>query len=209
MFRSGLPAAIIFFVPLLGCFTLQALAQQADRIVGGRCEDCGLMFQNMPKSLTSSATITTREEPGDPIEISGTVYMLDGKTPARGIVLYVYQTDKTGIYRRHGKDGTAHGELRGWMKTDELGRYSFRSIRPGSYPNSDNPQHIHIIIKEPGIAPYWIDEYHFKDDPLLTTAVTKRFEQRGGSGIITLVNNGKGVWKGKRDIVLGQNVPGY
>ena len=50
--------------------------------------------------------------------------------PAAGIIVYAYQTDATGIYPR---GSTRHGRLRGWVRTDEAGRYRFDTIRPGAY----------------------------------------------------------------------------
>ena len=95
------------------------------------------------------------------------------------------------------------------MKTDPHGRYQFKSIRPGPYPSREAPQHIHAIVKEPGLSLYWIDEYEFDDDPLLTADKKSMREKRGGSGIIHLTKNAKGEWIGQRDIILGLNIPHY
>ena len=95
------------------------------------------------------------------------------------------------------------------MKTGENGRYQFTSIRPASYPNRQAPQHIHPIIKEHCTSIYWIDEFLFDDDPLLTEKEKSSQEKRGGPGIIHLTKNKEGVWIGKRDIILGINVPDY
>lgn len=174
------------------------------------CEDCELMLQGMPTSLSWATTISTSEDPGEPLVVSGTIYKSDGKTPAPGVILYVYHTDQKGKYTpsKAQVNGRRHGHLRGWMKSDERGRYEFTTIRPGSYPNSNNPQHIHPIIQEPGSSYYWIDEYLFEDDPLLTDKEKAHQPKRGGSGILALKKNDKGIWIAKRDIILGLNVPG-
>jgi protocatechuate 3,4-dioxygenase, beta subunit len=199
---------ILLMICASGCVQSQS---KADRKVGGGCEDCELMFEGMPTTLSSSTTIAKPEEPGERMIITGTIYQKDGKTPAPGVILYVYHTDNQGIYSPspNQKDGKRHGHLRGWVKTDNQGRYQFESIRPASYPSRKAPQHIHPIIKESGVEPYWIDEYLFENDPLLTAEEKARQEKRGGPGIISLAKNDKGVWIGKRDIVLGMNVPGY
>jgi protocatechuate 3,4-dioxygenase, beta subunit len=44
---------------------------------------------------------------------------------------------------------------------------------------------------------------------MLTPEERAREEKRGGSGIIRLAKNQQGVWIGRRDIVLGRNVPNY
>jgi protocatechuate 3,4-dioxygenase, beta subunit len=179
--------------------------------VGGECEDCDLMYAGMPKELHWQTTIADAKEEGERMEISGTIYQKDGKTPASGVILYVYHTDVKGEYtpaltQVHAR---RHGHLRGWVKTDAQGRYKFTSIRPAAYPNQRFAAHIHPIIKEPTKNEYWIDEYQFEGDPLLTQKDRDNAQNRGGSGIITLTKNEKGTWIGKRDIVLGKNVPGY
>ena len=183
----------------------------AEKQVGGPCEVCDLMFKGMPANMSWETTIALANEPGEPLIISGIIYQKDGKTPARDIILYVYHTDKAGYYSPGTTENssTRHGHLRGWMKTNAQGRYQFNSIRPGGYPNGKAPQHIHPTIKEPNTSLYWIDEYLFDDDPLLTAAEKKRQEKRGGSGIIHLEKNSKGEWIGKRDIILGMNIPNY
>ncbi len=202
-----LPCLLALSMAVTGC----AQPQSAERQVGGGCEDCELMFAGMPESISWKTKLAADNEPGEPMIISGTIYKKDGKTPAPDVILYVYQTDNTGRYTPAPKQVHAkrHGHIRGWVKTDAQGRYEFSTIRPASYPNSRNPQHIHPIIKEPGLSRYWIDEFLFEDDPVLTMQDKTRQAKRGGSGIITLSKNAAGVWIGKRDIILGMHVPNY
>jgi protocatechuate 3,4-dioxygenase, beta subunit len=182
-----------------------------DRAVGGGCEDCNLIFAGMPAAPSWKTTLSGKEDAGDLMTISGTIFQKDGKSPAPNVILYVYHTDAKGNYSPSKNQAHAkrHGHLRGWMKTDAQGKYQFSSIRPASYPNSKAPQHIHPIIKEPGVQEYWIDEYLFEDDPNLTAEERNKQEKRGGSGVIKLTKNDEGTWEGKRDIVLGRNIPGY
>jgi protocatechuate 3,4-dioxygenase beta subunit len=182
----------------------------AQTLVGG-CDGCDMMFQGMPQNLTWKTKISSEADNGEPLIMSGTIFKPDGKTPAPGVILYVYHTDNKGIYAPAAGqvDAKRHGHLRGWMKTDAQGKYEFTTIRPASYPNTRITQHIHPIIQEPSSKYYYIDEYLFTDDPFLTESEKARQEKRGGSGILTLKKNAQGVWIGKRDIVLGQNIPGY
>ena len=99
--------------------------------------------------------------------------------------------------------------MRGWVKSNQRGEYKFTSIRPAHYPNSRGPAHIHAIVKEPDKNEYYIDEYLFDDDPAVTREPRPRVENRGGSGIIHLARNSDGTWVGRRDIVLGLNIPNY
>jgi protocatechuate 3,4-dioxygenase, beta subunit len=191
--------------PFAFAVALSACAQSFDP-----CEDCELLFEGMPADIPSSARLAPAGEPGESLTLEGTIYKPDGKTPAPGVVLYVYHTDATGRYSpaKDQRNGRRHGHLRGWVKTDANGRYSFSTIRPASYPNSRNPQHIHPIVIESSSRYYWIDDYMFADDPVLTDNEKNRLQGRGGPGVITLTRVSGG-WKGKRDIILGRGIPNY
>lgn len=178
--------------------------------IGGRCDRCEGIF-DLRGTASWTDTLPGYYEAGECMVISGTIFQPDGRTPAPGIILYVYHTDTKGLYAKRPGDGDdgPHGYMRGWMKTDAKGRYRFFTIRPASYPNSRNPQHIHPLIYEPGKGYYWIDEYLFADDPLLPAEERNKKSPRGSYGVITLTKNSQGLWEGKRDIVLGKNVAGY
>lgn len=170
------------------------------------CEDCEAFYE-APSYLNWDVQICGKDEPGERLIISGTIYKADGKTPAPGIVLYVYHTDAKGIYdKKEAEKYTVkqHGRLRAWLKSNEKGQYRFETIKPGSYPKSRNPSHIHPIIQQAGYDPYWINEFQFEGDPFLTERDLEinQSKPRGGPGIIKLTKNEKGVWIGKRDIVL-------
>lgn len=203
---------VIFSAMLFLLSCTATMAQQNRPLVGGGCEGCEGLFEEMPKQLSWETTIHKPGEAGEALEISGTIFKTDGKTPAPNVILYVYQTDARGIYEpAPGATGWVkrHGHLRGWMKTDARGQYKFHTIKPAAYPGRRDPAHIHPTIKEPDKNEYYIDEYRFADDPLLTPQARAREEKRGGSGILKLSKNSAGVWVGRRNIVLGQNIPNY
>lgn len=216
--RQFVKRAFIFAVALPSVVTLNSSCQAQTKqrpskgIVGGGCDGCGSIYEGMPKHLSWETKIASDSEPGEPMEISGVIYKADGRTPAADVILYVYHTDAKGYYSPSpSQAGLARhdGHLRGWMKTNVRGEYRFRSIRPAPYPNRDVAAHIHPIIKEPDKNEYYIDEYWFDDHPFLTKEKRAKMEKRGGLGIIHLTKNGDGVWTGKRDIVLGLNIPNY
>ena len=198
----------ICIATIQGCSQSQSITHNQ---IGGPCEDCQLMFEGMPSQLNHKSAVAEDNEPGERMMLKGVIYQADGKTPAEGIILYVYQTDNKGLYSRgvDQKYAIRHGHLRGWVKTNSKGEYEINTIRPVSYPQSKSPQHIHPIVYEPKKGYYWIDEFVFDDDPFLTSVERSRVSNRGGSGIITLSKNDQGVWIGQRDIVLGLNVSGY
>lgn len=167
------------------------------------CEWCGA--DEAPADVTWTTTIAGRDEPGERMTIRGIVFRSDGRTPAPGVILYVYHTNARGIYEKKGNEtgnGRRHGHLRGWMKTGEQGEYEFHSIRPASYPNRTAAAHVHITVKEPGKDEYWIDDFMFEGDPLLTRERRRQLQNRGGSGIIALDRQAGGSWVGTRNIVL-------
>ena len=194
------------------CSRAAQRASAARGVVGGPCDGCEGIYEGMPSQLSWETTIAADSEPGERLEISGLLLRPDGKTPAPDVILYVYHTDARGYYSP-APDATGltrrHGHLRGWMKTNALGQYTFRTIKPTPYPNRNIPAHIHPIVKEPDKHEYYIDEYRFDDDPLLTAEERSRAENRGGSGIIHLAKSSTGLLVGRRDIVLGRNIPNY
>lgn len=174
------------------------------------CEGCEAPLVGIPDSIPRHTRLAAEDEPGEPLTITGTVYDTDGE-PAPGIIVYAYHTDDTGIYppdERYTGWARRHGELRGWARTDEDGRYRFDTIRPASYPSGTNPQHVHMHIIEPGCCTYWISSVHFTDDPLLPADREPDADARGGNGLVTprLEN---GVWHVERDIRLGRSIDGY
>ena len=201
---------LIFIILAMSCLT--ALAQT--KKVGGSCEGCEAIYENtIPfEKLPAFTTLPDVSWDGKkPLGINGTVYKADGKTPAPDVVLYVYHTNEKGIYPKKGDEkgwAKRHGYLRGWVKTDQKGFYKFGTLRPAPYPNEDEPAHIHITVKEPGINEYYIDEFLFSDDLLLTPERKNKLENRGGSGIVKLVDVGN-MYKGERNIYLGKNIPNY
>ncbi len=179
--------------------------------VGGPCEGCEAIFEYGNKTLTPIDTLPGFKENEPKLRITGTVFQKDGKTPAKDVILYVYQTNRKGIYETKGDEkkwAKRHGFIRGWVKTKEDGKYTFYTFRPASYPNTRIQQHIHVTIKEPGKSEYYIDDFLFDDDPFLTSSARKRLKNRGGSGIMKpqLKDN---IYEIKRDIILGLNIPGY
>lgn len=146
--------------------------------------------------------IVSDAEAGEPLIITGTIYSPDGKQPLEGIDLYVYQTDATGVYTTSGGDNRAT-RIHGVMRTNAEGRYEFRTIKPGSYPSSRVPAHIHAYVSGPGYPEYWIDEYHFEGDPFLSAGEIARFSGKGSFSPIVKLERGKdGVLRAIRDIKI-------
>lgn len=211
---SRIAPAILAFCAL--CLAVPCPAQPVtgdEPIVGGPCEGCELVFEGIPDTLYSQARIAPANEPGEPLRIEGRVLGPDG-APAPGTVIYAYHTDDDGIYPERGvwseRAERRHGSLRAWVRADEEGRYRFLTVRPASYPNSSNPQHVHLHVIETDRCTYWIDSIVFDDDPLLAPQSQQQRESgRGGNGVVSPERDGKGTWVVERNVILGQEIPNY
>lgn len=212
-FLTTIIAAIWLFA-FNACSQNTPQQSKSNQLIGGKCEGCEAIYESSTpfEKLRPIDTLPDFNEPGPKIEISGIVYQRDGKTPAGGVVIYVYHTNQKGFYATKGKEtgwAKRHGYIRGWIKTDKNGFYQFYTLRPAHYPEGNTMEHIHVTIKEPGKNEYWISEYMFDDDPLLTAAKRNLYENRGGNGIIKLIPQASGIAHGTRHIILGLNIPDY
>ncbi|WFB62267.1 intradiol ring-cleavage dioxygenase [Sphingobacterium sp. WM] len=192
-------------------FTYSSCKSQGLRIVGGPCEGCEALYEYQDKILKSVDTLPEFDRNEPKMKITGIVYEKDGKTPAENVIIYIYHTNRKGVYQMRGDEigwAKRHGYIRGWVKTGKDGKYTFYSFRPASYPDETEPEHIHITIKEPETNEYYLDEYFFADDPLLKAAFINKLPKRGGSGVVN-PSFEAGMLTIKRDIILGMNIPDY
>jgi protocatechuate 3,4-dioxygenase beta subunit len=155
---------------------------------------------NSPGSWKTA--ICSDKEPGEPLMVSGTIYAPDGRTPMEGITLSVYQTDATGVYTTSGGDNR-NTRLHGSMRSNAEGKYELRTIKPGSYPGSSNPAHIHAFISGPGYPEYWIDEFLFDDDRFVSDEQRRKASALGPfSPVLKLTRGSDGILRGVRDIKI-------
>ncbi|MFK7934310.1 MAG: intradiol ring-cleavage dioxygenase [Saprospiraceae bacterium] len=183
-------------------------AQPTDKFVGGGCDGCEQLYDFGDKILTNTDTLPEFSLQVEKLKLTGTIYQADGKTPAANIIMFIYHTDENGLYDTRQKDRKNYIFHRGWIKTTIDGKYTFYTFKPAPYPNRTLPRHIHPFIKEAGKTIYYIDDFNFVDDPLLTKEEREKLPLRGGSGIMKL-RKVDGLWIGKRDIILGKNIPDY
>jgi hydroxyquinol 1,2-dioxygenase len=101
---------------------------------------------------------------GEPCFVSGTVRG-PGDMPVAGARLAVWQSDDEGLYDVQ-RPGLARHQGRGNLRTDEDGRFHFRSVLPVPYPIPHDgpvgamlaalgrhpwrPAHLHFMIEAPG-----------------------------------------------------------
>ena len=182
-------------------------------IVGGGCDGCELMFVGMPANINSIDTSAGWSENGQKLLITGTVYKIDGRTPASDVIIYYWHTDNKGYYSPGaGVNDKAkrHGYIRGWIKPDENGRYSIYTTRPAPYPGDNIPAHIHLSIKEANIEnEYYIDDFVFDGDKYLIDEQKRNPPQnRGGSGTLRVLTSNN-LQVAEHNIILGLNIPDY
>jgi len=202
---------ILFFLFCLSSCQSQTKKPESNTTVGGPCEGCEAIFEYGDKILIPEDTLPTFHKNDPKIKLTGTVFAKDGKTPAENVILYIYHTNRKGIYEKK-EDGKGwakrHGYIRGWVKTGNDGNYTFFTFRPTAYPNGQEPEHIHIVVKEPTRNAYYLEDYLFYDDKLLTEKKRAGLNSRGGSGIVQpKIENG--ILTVKRDLILGLNIPNY
>jgi hydroxyquinol 1,2-dioxygenase len=105
--------------------------------------------------------------PGEPTFYAGRVTDTEGY-PVADATLDIWSSDGVGSYDVQ-LPGPFRMRGRGKIKTDEAGRYSFRSVKPADYPvpvdgpvgimmkhqgrKPDRPGHVHLIVTAPGFAP--------------------------------------------------------
>jgi protocatechuate 3,4-dioxygenase beta subunit len=111
---------------------------------------------------------------GQPILVSGRVTDERGN-PVRKALIEVWQANRWGKYE-HPDDRTdapLDPNFKGWgrMLSDDDGRYRFRSIKPGAYPNPGyddwyRPPHIHYSIFAAGLMQRLITQLYFPGEEL-------------------------------------------
>jgi protocatechuate 3,4-dioxygenase beta subunit len=126
----------------------------------------GQAVHEAPAGAPSSGRLAPEGEPGQPLHVSGVVVGADN-APIAGASLYVYQTDREGYYGVKPASDNRNPRLKLFLRTDAGGAYSFDTIKPGSYPQSRVPGHIHFEVSAPG-HPSKIFEIVFTGDPFVT-----------------------------------------
>ena len=120
----------------------------------------------------------TRQHAGDPlgerIVVSGRVLGSDGR-PLRGQLIEVWQANAAGRYHhavdQHDAPLDPNFTGAGRTLTDDDGRYTFISVKPGAYPwpnhpNAWRPNHIHFSLFGRDFTERLVTQMYFPGDPL-------------------------------------------
>jgi protocatechuate 3,4-dioxygenase beta subunit len=120
----------------------------------------------------------TRQYGGEPIgeriRVSGRVLDTEGR-PLRGTLVEIWQANSAGRYL-HSRDRwpaplDPNFSGAGRCLTDDEGRYTFTTIKPGPYPwgnhhNAWRPAHIHFSLMGRAFAQRLVTQMYFPGDPL-------------------------------------------
>lgn len=187
------------FAGLVGAvFATQAGAQSSP-------DDAACQPPPSPNPVQSSdIRLAADAEPGEPMHVTLRFRSPNGR-PIRNLIVYAYHANAAGHYvPASGASGCFrfHGRLHGWARPDTVGRVTLRSIRPGAYPRSTEPAHVHLVVQFPGARGMYLNDVMFDDDVRLTAKVRAQQHAPGGTGVVHAVRNANGVWMVSRDIVL-------
>ncbi|HEX2297256.1 MAG TPA: catechol 1,2-dioxygenase, partial [Pseudonocardiaceae bacterium] len=99
------------------------------------------------------------DEPGKQLTFSGTVRSTDGR-PLASALVDVWQADDAGLYSQFAPE-VPQWNLRGRVRTDEEGRFAFRSVVPAPYDIPGLP-HTARLLDVLGLEPHRPAHVHLK-----------------------------------------------
>jgi protocatechuate 3,4-dioxygenase beta subunit len=138
----------------------------------------GQAVHEAPPNAGATGQLAPAGEPGERLTVSGVVVGPSG-APIAGASLYVYQTDREGYYGVKPASDNRNPRLKLFLRSGADGAWSFETVRPGSYPGSRVPGHIHFEVSAPGVAPR-IFEIVFEGDPFVTAEMRQNAAFRCG-----------------------------
>jgi protocatechuate 3,4-dioxygenase, alpha subunit len=140
------------------------------------------------------AAMISAKTKGEGITITGRI-MDGGGAPVRDALLEIWQADANGVY-----NSSADPAFLGWGRcaTDDEGRYTFETIKPGPVPfpgGSTQAPHISFWIVARGINLGLNTRMYFAEDTALLASdpVLKRIEHKDRLSTIVISGN-KGVY---------------
>ena len=160
------------------------------------------IYDHVEFQLNSTDTIPDFESKANKLKISGTIYLSDGVTPAKDVILFIEQADEQGDFDLRTKDDKRYAYHRGWIKTDANGQYTFYTFLPGNDRRYNQLQQLFPSIKEPSKPAYDIESFLFDEDPLLTKLCRKKITKKGDPTRILQPKKVDGLLVVTKDIVL-------
>ncbi len=136
-------------------------------------EDCELTSRDYMgpfylEGTTEVVNLNTQKLSGTPMILKGTVYNGKGKeTPAKQVKIDIWHSDNVGLYHPNGAGSVTDYKpneinLRGFVITDDNGRFVIKSIYPGYY--GSRARHIHYKITTSDKKELITQSYFLGDD---------------------------------------------
>jgi len=140
---------------------------------------------------------------GQVMQLKGSVFQKDGKTPLSNALIEVWQCDEHEKYDNTSDDY----KFRGMVKTGKDGKYTFKTIVPVPYKDGENwrPAHIHMRISSADHQDL-ITQIYFKGDPHIindTAAASPLSVNR----ILDIQKNAANENEVKFDVIMGKSFP--
>jgi protocatechuate 3,4-dioxygenase, beta subunit len=135
--------------------------------------------KSRPPELHATARIAPESEPGTPLIIHGVVVEPDGRTPARGVVVHAYHRDQKGFDFGANDSASSTWRLQGWAKTDDAGRFEFKTIRPAPDNMDREGAHVHFTLEAGTRGRQWAHMVFLADDRRVTA---RQREQSAAAG---------------------------
>ena len=124
-------------------------------------------------------------EPGQRLRILGQLFAENGMPVANHRITF-YQANKDGSYQEKVEGDPETARLRGFVETDQEGRFYISTILPGDYGSTANNRHIHTMVK--GAKP---ENYDFYFEPYINDGLRRWAEQSKQAFILDLKRDSK------------------
>lgn len=196
-----------FFCIIAVSFTLtaQEYASTSNEVYIAKSENSSYEEVDIPR-WSNIDTIPDFDTKQNKIKITGTIYEKDGITPAKDVILSIYQTNEIGDFvlvknEKNEKEIYHYATI----KTEADGQYTFYTFMPGTTHRSNELKKIHPIIKEQEKEEYGMYAFVFDNDPLLNKLCRNKLAKRGIDNILKLEKESD-MYVATKNIILTDNI---
>lgn len=191
----------LLFASFLFCNFHTLKAQQKELKLPENYLERHPLYDYVEDQLSNTDSIADYASKPNPLKITGTVFLNDGITPAKNVILFINQADEHGNYELKTEDGKRYVYHRGWIKTGPDGKYTFYTFIPGKERYSKALKSIHLAIKDPQAKEQIGYDFVFDNDPRLSKSCRKRLKKHGLDTILK-PERSENILVAKKNIVL-------
>lgn len=194
---------VVLAADVLGISTLVALRNNPEMQGQTAAALLGPFWRDASPECRNGDCIARCDMPGAAMLVAGQVRDTDGN-PVVGAKVDVWQASPVGLYENQ-DEHQPDMNLRGFVRTDAEGRYSFRTVRPAGYPvptdgavgvllaaqnrHCMRPAHLHFMLSKPDFKTlitqvFADDSEHLETDVVfgVTRSLVGRFVRRESPG---------------------------